>query len=231
MHGLTYLLSQWQRQWEREKDRVSFFLVINAAAPPMMQCIKKPAFRRYFKNLLRIIFISLFILCGYIFRFFFLLLLGHYFVLPLNWHFMVKNGPSVVCEPPILCTQLSLWQSKKKMEKENANGKYMNVEKLFIVAEKRENGEKKHGIKEESRRTIKSFVLFMWCIHAFESRKKPADRVHSRKCTAPLSEPTFFGEKPNGNNIIINLLSFVSKMSALKCTSSAWKGKFHLGTS
>lgn len=68
----------------------------------------------------------------------------------------MKNGPSVVCEPTILCTQHSLWQKEKKMQMEKAHkcGKIIHCR------------QKKSGIKKEIQRTIKSFVLFMWCTHA-----------------------------------------------------------------
>lgn len=113
------------------------------------------------KNLLRIIFILLFILCGYIFRFFFSVRYSLFFV---NWHFMEKNGPSA--HTARFEHTLSLSVTEKY-----ANGKHINVKKLFIVTN---NEKKRTELKKEIQRTIKSFVLFMWCTHhvRYKKRKK-----------------------------------------------------------
>lgn len=122
---------------------------------------------------------------------------------PLNWHFMVKNGPSVVCEPTILCTQHSLWQKEKKMQMEKAHkwGKIIHCRQKRAELKRKFNAPSNHLSFLCDAHTQRLAFGCEWKVHwvsIFECRESK------------------FSKKPNGNNIIINLLSFVRVKCAYK---------------
>lgn len=157
----------FSRAYRPPTKRYVFFFVNTAA--PMMQCIKKPIFRhretesgRGTKRS-RVKKLQEFIAYNFHFVIYFMRLfisfLDRYYFFCLWTDILWWKMGHQLRESPILCT-LSLCDRKKCKWKEHKCGKIIHCR------------QKKIGIKKEIRRTIKSFVLFMWCTHAFESWKK-----------------------------------------------------------